>query len=126
MKSTKTTVEHGFSRETLLKRLAGDEELCDQLISIFVKTTDDDLESLRATLNHGEFAGIPPIAHKIKGACLNVGARGISDIMHTVESYAKSEPDIARLQHLVDTADRLLAEMIRENKSDKNGTDENG
>ncbi len=118
-------MEHGFCREVLLKRLAGDNDLCDQLISIFVKTTDDDLKKLRETLDQRNFAGVPPIAHKIKGACLNVGARGISDIMHTVEAFAKSEPNTDQLQHLIEKACSMLAEMVRDNESAKGASDEN-
>lgn len=126
MNLTEPNAGHGFSRSALLKRLAGDEELCDQLISIFVETVDEDLSELRDILNRNEYHGIPSLAHKIKGACLNVGARGISDIMQTIESSAKSGVGMDHVQPLVGKARGLLSEMAETNETAKDRTGKDG
>ena len=63
-----------FDRLTLLKRLDGDEELLEEVLSIYFEDVPVRLKNLRNALERGDESIAATEAHTLKGASANVGA----------------------------------------------------
>jgi PAS domain S-box-containing protein len=77
-----------FDRAELVDRLLGDEELADSILTRFVETTTQQIESLRQALNSGDSAAAKHIAHSIKGAASNVGGERLQREASELEQAA--------------------------------------
>ncbi|MCK4728002.1 MAG: Hpt domain-containing protein [Desulfobacterales bacterium] len=85
-----TFIEEGvFDKSVLLGRLGGDEELFDEVISVFMKDAPVQLEQLRQALNDNDAERVRQQAHRIKGASANIGAQALSDLAFEIETAGK-------------------------------------
>jgi len=81
--------EEVFDRSVLLGRLGGDEELFDEVISVFMKDAPVQLEQLRQALKDNDAERVRRQAHRIKGASANIGAQALSDLAFEIETAGK-------------------------------------
>ena len=86
---TTSIEEEVFDRSVLLGRLGGDEELFDEVISVFMKDAPVQLEQLRQALNDNDAERVRRQAHRIKGASANIGAQALSDLAFEIETAGK-------------------------------------
>ncbi|MBE9581743.1 MAG: response regulator [Proteobacteria bacterium] len=85
-----TSIEEGvFDKSVLLGRLSGDEELFDEVISVFMKDAPMQLEQLRQALNDNDAERVRRQAHRIKGASANIGAQALSGLACEIETAGK-------------------------------------
>lgn len=81
MDSTIPVIDHHGAME----RLDGDEELWNEIRSIWVEDVPQMLESVRAALGSGEAEKLRRAAHALKGASANVGAARVAECARQIE-----------------------------------------
>ena len=86
-------VEHSdvkiFDRQALLARLCDDEELANEVLSVFLEDTPHQIESLRAAHKDGDGEMIARQGHTIKGASSNISALRMRQIAFDIEQAGK-------------------------------------
>lgn len=75
-----------FDLEELKTRCLGRMDLVERLLSRFQQSLDDDLEQLDQAIQAESTNDIGHLAHRMKGSSLTVGAHGISDAAHRLET----------------------------------------
>lgn len=68
----------------------GEDSLIDELLGIFESTTPELLASLEVSIRQQEAARTQSIAHRLKGAAANIGARAMAQTCSEIEQQAKS------------------------------------
>jgi HPt (histidine-containing phosphotransfer) domain-containing protein len=63
-----------FDSALLMKTLEGDEELCREIISIFINTALDRIDTIEAALAADDLSEAGRFAHSMKGACATIQA----------------------------------------------------
>ncbi len=77
-----------FDQEAFRARLDGDEELCREILDIFLNDTQIQIEKLARALQDGEAAMVRLQAHCIRGAAANVCAQSIRRVAFSIETQA--------------------------------------
>jgi HPt (histidine-containing phosphotransfer) domain-containing protein len=78
-----------FDRAALLDRLGGDEELCNEILSVFFKDVPTQLEELKQALDDHDVELVERKAHTIKGSSANIGAQALSHAALEMETAGK-------------------------------------
>ena len=74
LKEKSTSADIVFDEADLLERLDGDEELCRELIGMFIKQAPVYIKDLKHFFEDNNISAFTRQAHSIKGASANVGA----------------------------------------------------
>ncbi len=82
---TDTVGDRVFDREELLARVEGDAALVQELLSLFREDAPAIVNEIRQCLDSADWAGVARGAHKLKGACANIGAHRATRSAHTLE-----------------------------------------
>jgi len=69
------TPDKTLDREGVLKRLGGDHELMQEIFLLFREALPPQMEQLAIAVEAGDLAKVVILAHDIKGAAANIGAR---------------------------------------------------
>ncbi len=77
-----------FDREALLKRIGGNEALCDELVSIFIERVPAQIERVKEFLDRQDAARVQIEAHSLKGMAINLSAVRFSGIAGEIERTA--------------------------------------
>ncbi|MFP4347984.1 MAG: Hpt domain-containing protein [Thermodesulfobacteriota bacterium] len=90
-----------FDRKALLKRIGGNEALCDELISIFIERVPAQIERLKEFLDRQDADRVKIEAHSLKGMAVNLSAVRFSGIAAEIEKTAgkghlSGVPDLVR------------------------------
>jgi PAS domain S-box-containing protein len=80
-----------FDRAELLNRLGGDEELCADVISLFLKDAPQLLAELKAAFDADAAPPVERAAHKLRGVLLNLGARPSAARAESIELRARAQ-----------------------------------
>jgi PAS domain S-box-containing protein len=78
-----------FNKSFLLDRLDGDDELCAEILQLFVEDFPVQMVKLKKALSESDAAQVRMQGHAIKGAAANIGAKSISDTAHQIEIAGK-------------------------------------
>ncbi len=89
--SDETQKAEVFNRSSLLQRVENDEELCDELISLFLEDIPKRLEGIEEALKEEDYNQIARMAHSIKGSSANIEAQQLRDSALQLEVCAKSD-----------------------------------
>jgi len=89
-----------------INRLAGDKNLYEQVLRIFLSEHADDADKIRAYMRDGDLESAYRIAHTVRSVAGTIGAPGLAEISNRVESELREE----RLS----AAQELLEEMESE------------
>lgn len=79
----------GWNKEAALKRMEGDDELLEHIVSIFQQSSVEYIETLEAVINHQDIDQIAHWAHKLKGLCSQIGADELSELMAELEQEVR-------------------------------------
>jgi HPt (histidine-containing phosphotransfer) domain-containing protein len=96
-----------FDRASLLTRLAGDEELVREIVTLFVEDTASLVVQLRKAAAAEDLSVVAQIAHAMRGAAANVSASRMVDVAQRTERAAKQ----GSVAESVDNAAELAAEL---------------
>jgi CheY-like chemotaxis protein/HPt (histidine-containing phosphotransfer) domain-containing protein len=91
-----------FDRTALLNRVAGNEDICQEIIGIFLQDVPRQIESLENTINKKDPALVNRQAHTLKGASGNVSAVSLQDAAMQLEVAGKNS-DLSRATEMLNT-----------------------
>jgi len=91
-----------FDRTALLNRVGGDEDICQEIIGIFLQDVPIQIEFLENTINKKDPALVDRQAHTLKGASGNVGAVSLQDAALQLELAGKNG-DLSRATEMLNT-----------------------
>ncbi len=92
-----------FDRQGALERVAGDEELLDELLELFVEEGQMQLDGIEQHLGAGDAEAAGREAHSLKGSAANLSMEQLRAKAYELEAAGKSGD--------IDTARGLLAEL---------------
>ncbi len=101
-----------FRRDVLLRRVGGDEELCDMAVRVFVPDSKKLAEDLAVLLESGALEEARMKAHTLKGAAANVEAVEIRETVAAVEAAVERgerEKALSLVKKVHDAWDRFAA-----------------
>ncbi len=101
--------QEGLDKEALLERAGHDIELAHEIVSIFLEECPGWLASLHAALDEEDPAEVQRVAHTLKGAVGNFGAKGASDLALLLERMGRE----GNLDDAEPIADQLELELER-------------
>ncbi|MDR1080574.1 MAG: Hpt domain-containing protein, partial [Deltaproteobacteria bacterium] len=103
----------GFDPEASLAQLAGDHELMEEVLEMYIQSTPALLDTLRG-IDSANVADFAKTFHSLKGSSLNVGARKVGEMAASLEKAAKegdSETVMATFADFIETAEGLIFQM---------------
>jgi HPt (histidine-containing phosphotransfer) domain-containing protein len=106
--------EEKLSREAILERLEGSQELLAELIDLFLEEAPQLIDAMRNALEKGDMQELGRSAHSMKGAASNFMAYGTASASAQLENDAKNgdaESAKASLSTLEAVTERLLPEL---------------
>ena len=84
-----------FNFDVLLGRVGGDEDLCREVLEVFVEDLPEQIEALRKALASEDLEQTARHGHTLKGASANVGAEALCQLSLEIELAGK-EADLSR------------------------------
>ena len=106
---TATVAPAIFESSALRKRLKGDDELCGEVLDLFLKEAPNQIEALRQALDDDDPALVTRWAHTLKGGSAMIGAALLSKAALAVERAGQGEDLDGARSHFV----RLERELDR-------------
>ncbi len=79
-----------FDRAGLLDRAMDDEDLVQELITIFLKDTPKQIEELVSAIENDETQKAARIAHRIRGAAANMSAESLRELANRIETLSNA------------------------------------
>lgn len=99
-----------WNKEFALEQTAGDEELLEELLTLFKDSAAADMVQLQTAIAAQDTDGVVRAAHSLKGASASLGIEGIRNIATAMEadaregSVAVAQKQIAEMQALLELA----------------------
>lgn len=88
-----------WDRDFALEQTAGDEELLEELLTLFKDSSTDDYKMLCQAAESGDAKGVVAAAHSLKGAAASLGLEAIRQLALEMESAAREgSVDCARMK----------------------------
>ena len=78
-----------FDRKGLLDRLCGDEELYQDIATLFLSQVPQSFDDLQRAIDEMDTEAVARYAHSLKGMCGNMGAMEMSNIANELGMAAK-------------------------------------
>jgi len=100
-------VDLQWNKAFALEQTAGDEELLEELLTLFQDSSTSDLELLRQAVAAGDAAGIVRAAHSLKGAAASLGIEGVRQVAAEMEADARQNSITIAQEKLSIMADLL-------------------
>ncbi len=98
-----------FNRQALLQRVAGDEELLQEMLATFLEYTPRQLQEIRRAVETGDASALHGKAHSLKGAAASISAEAVQQVAAQLESAGKNR-DLEKAAHQLQA---LLQEFSR-------------
>jgi HPt (histidine-containing phosphotransfer) domain-containing protein len=112
-RATVTAGSPAIDRSVLGEWLAGDDAAIDELLAVFRDSIHIEQAKMTEVLTLGDLDEYASAAHRLRGAALSMGARGLAEIAGTLYSAARSNNVIACADGMV-LLDRLVQLMVAE------------
>ncbi|MBN1847588.1 MAG: response regulator [Deltaproteobacteria bacterium] len=85
------SIQGDFNRTELLGRVNGDEELCNELLELFVDDFPVQMATLKRAMERKDMDLVSKQAHTIKGAAANIGATALREAAFRIETAGKGQ-----------------------------------
>ena len=93
----------------------GDQELHNELITLFIDNLIIDLDAMKDYLDRQDYENWERVAHKISGACSHIGARSMAQICRDAEAVPLDEPEkISEMHQIILDQYKVLHDHLRE------------
>jgi HPt (histidine-containing phosphotransfer) domain-containing protein len=94
----------------------GDKEFLTELVDIFLGQSEGLVQEIKNAIEAKNGPELMKAAHKLKGSCLNLGAKELGDICHNLEIKAKDN-DFSNVNVIIEPLDDIYhqtcAELIK-------------
>jgi signal transduction histidine kinase/CheY-like chemotaxis protein/HPt (histidine-containing phosphotransfer) domain-containing protein/CHASE3 domain sensor protein len=101
-----------------LKRLSnGDETFVNEMLHIFIRTTEEGIQKMKEYLDHKDWEGLADVAHKMTSPCRHLGATRLLKLLKEMENSARQPDTIEIPEDLflsISTEAKLAVNYIRE------------
>ncbi len=77
-----------FNDELLLRRTMNDMDLAKKIVGLYLKSIDEESESLCKAIEDGEHSTVLELAHSLKGATINIGGQRLAEQLVALEKEA--------------------------------------
>jgi len=101
-----------WNKAFALEQTAGDEELLEELMTLFKDSSSGDLEQLRQAIAANDAQSVIRAAHSLKGASASLGIEGIRALAMVMESDAR-QGSVAVAQEKIGEISELLEQVQR-------------
>ncbi|NJM77208.1 MAG: Hpt domain-containing protein [Acaryochloridaceae cyanobacterium RU_4_10] len=102
-----------FDWRQLQAATGGDRLLEREILELFVRHTETQLQVLSEAWDRREFKILVQVAHQLRGSCSNVGALTLDRTMAEIEDYAVLEKEID-LERLMKSLGPAFAQTVSE------------
>ncbi len=122
-----------FDKSDLLDRLGDDEDLCKEIIELFIEDTPHQINKLKKALEKKDASIIQRQAHLLKGSSANTSVLGMQEIAFQIEKAGetgdleiatslllKLEEEFEKFKRIISNSGILIEEDIRWRNNDKN------
>ncbi len=92
-----------FDKSDMFDRLGGDEELCKEIVELFIEDTPKQITELKKALENKDASMVQQQAHSLKGSSANTSALGMQEIAFQMEKAGETGD--------LDTATSLLLKL---------------
>jgi CheY-like chemotaxis protein len=79
----------------------GDKSFTQRMLQLFLDTAPATLADLKSTCDHGEWMALSKHAHKLKSTIDSLSIASLKDVIRSVETGAKTDPNPEQLRNLV-------------------------
>lgn len=112
-----------FDYKALHTRLMEDTELATQVLEGFASQIPGEIRTLQSFLEQRDAPAVALQAHKIKGACRNIGSKILGDLLQQLEDAGKSQAfeTLGRLLGQLETDHRRLQKIIAQHLNREHG-----
>jgi len=93
-----------------LREIVGPDEL-KRILNVFKRDLEDTIRMLRLRLTSSDFAEVQYLAHRLKGACLQLGATRCAELADELDSR---DVDREQAAVLVDTLNSNISKIVNE------------
>jgi len=100
-----------FDLQPLLEAVSGDEEILSQVISMFVSSTRENLDTIREAIVRNDGDLVKMTAHHLKGSLLELGAAGPVAIALQLEKMG-SRHELAGADKVWQELDASIADLV--------------
>jgi HPt (histidine-containing phosphotransfer) domain-containing protein len=100
--------ESFFSYDTLLDNTGGDRALILDILQAYISTVPADITQLSALLKQQQWEQIVQLAHKLKGASMNICANALAQTFVAIQTAAE-EHESERIPSLLQTVHNRVA-----------------
>lgn len=84
----------------------GDQEFLIELVDIFLSQSEGLVQEMKQAAKEENVSELLRASHKLKGSCLNLGAKGLGDICQTLESMCH-KGDISDANRVMEPLDSV-------------------
>ncbi len=105
--------ENLFDPNHLRSLFGADEVLVREIVDLFEKNVDDQVNSLRAAIESGDFGAIRKSAHTLRNSFAELGAKSTAQRLHRLE-YDVSEGEFEACRQILEAVSSDLAVVRRE------------
>jgi two-component system sensor histidine kinase/response regulator len=112
--SVKVPVSGALDIAAALKRIDGDRQLLEELLQLFAEECSNNMSEIRRALEKGDARHLERLAHTMKGASANLGAKRVSEEAFELEKHTRSgtlDHGGELVESLQREIDRLLPEI---------------
>lgn len=89
----KSSSDH-FNKKTLMDRFH-DEDFVLSMITLALADFPEKMKELENEFNQKDYEGIRRISHQFKGACLNMGCQGMTEILKEIEKMSNQKEELS-------------------------------
>jgi len=100
-----------WNKAFALEQTAGDEELLEELMTLFKDSSSADLDQLRQAIDANDTQTVVRAAHSLKGASASLGIEGIRTLASAMESDAREGSVAVAREQIGEISD--LLEQVR-------------
>ena len=86
-----------WDRVAMLALMGNDTELCAEILQLFLEDAPPMVAAIQSALAEEDLATAGRVAHKLKGSLLNLAARPVADVAHTLAHHAGPLEDARQL-----------------------------
>ncbi len=101
-----------WNKDFALEQTLGDEELLDELITLFKDSSESDYQQLKDAIAAKDSGGVVAAAHSLKGASASLGIEAIRELAMVIETQGR-EGDLSGLAAKGDAMGELLKELAQ-------------